>query len=64
MPDDPAKRYLLDYCLEPWGTKFTKINRTIRPSIPSYAHVLQWFDKLFDLSNCALRRKISHWLGW
>lgn len=48
MPDDPAKRYLLDYCLEPWGTKFTKINRTIRPSIPSYAHVLQWFDKLFD----------------
>lgn len=48
VPDDPAKRYLLDYCLEPWGTKFTKINRTIRPSIPSYAHVLQWFDKLFD----------------
>ncbi|MCW1936866.1 hypothetical protein OMD46_12070 [Pseudomonas sp. MDMC_285] len=48
VPDDPAKRYLLDYCLEPWGTKLTKINRTIRPSIPSYAHVLQWFDKLFD----------------
>lgn len=47
-PDDPSKRYLLDYGFEPWGKKFTKINRTLRPSIPSYANSLQLFDKLFD----------------
>lgn len=46
--DDPAKRYLLDYWLEPWGTKHTKINHTIRPSIPSYAKVCQSSGKLFD----------------
>ena len=45
---EPAKRYLLDYWLEPWGTKHTKINRTIRPSIPSYSNVIQSFDTLFD----------------
>ncbi|WP_240326708.1 hypothetical protein [Pseudomonas syringae] len=48
VSDDPARRYLLNYGLEPWGTKLTKINRMIRPSIPSYAHVLRRFDKLFD----------------
>lgn len=45
---DPARRYLLDYSFEPWGAKHTKINRTIRPSIPSYSYVLQSFDTLFD----------------
>lgn len=47
-PNDPAKRYLLDYCFEPWASKHTKINRTIRPSAPNYAHALQVSDKLFD----------------
>lgn len=47
-PVDSSKHYLLDYMLEPWGTKFTKINRALRPSIPSYSQVLQSFDKLFD----------------
>ncbi|MGT3289621.1 hypothetical protein ND449_17195 (plasmid) [Yersinia ruckeri] len=47
-PIDSSKHYLLDYMLEPWGTKFTKINRALRPSIPSYSQVLQSFDKLFD----------------
>jgi hypothetical protein len=44
----PSKRYLIDHMLEPWGTKLTKINRALRPSIPSYVNTLQLFDKLFD----------------
>lgn len=43
-----SNHYLLDYRLEPWGAKLTKINRTIRPTILSYANVVQSFDKLFD----------------
>lgn len=46
--EDSAKRYLIDYMLEPWGTKLTKINLALRPTIPSYANALQSFDKLFD----------------
>ncbi len=45
---DSSSRYLCDYKLEPWGTKFTTINRTLRPSIPSYSNVVRSFDKLFD----------------
>ena len=48
MQDNLASRYLINYCTEPWGTKFTKINRVNRPSIPSYAKIVKWFDKLFD----------------
>lgn len=56
-PVDSSKRYLLDYMLEPWGTKFTKINRTLRPSIPSYSKVLKSFNKLFDPEQLRITRE-------
>jgi hypothetical protein len=44
----PFEGYLTDYALEPWVTKVAKVNRALRPSIPSYATALQQFGKLFD----------------
>lgn len=46
--EEASKRYLIDYMLEPWGTKLTNNNQALRPSIPSYASLLQSFDQLFD----------------
>ena len=48
MQNNLTSRYLINYCIEPWGTKFTKIDHVNRPSIPSYANLVKWFDKLFD----------------
>lgn len=45
---EQSSRYLLNFTIEPWGTHFTKINRELRPSIPSYSHVLKSFNKLFN----------------
>lgn len=35
------RRYLLDRNAEPWGTKFSKINRALRPPIPCYANAVR-----------------------
>lgn len=47
-PVENSKRYLINFMIEPWDTKFNKTNRALRPSIPSYSHVLESFDKLLD----------------
>ncbi|WP_318351687.1 hypothetical protein [Klebsiella pneumoniae] len=64
VPDDPAKRYLLDYCLEPW-------ERSSPRSTARFGHRFRAMPMCFSgstscstVSNCALRRKISNWLGW
>ncbi|WP_302140965.1 hypothetical protein [Halomonas alkalicola] len=46
--DVAGKSYLLDYMCVPWGKVFSKTDRALRPSIPSYAYLIQSFDKLFD----------------
>ncbi|WP_260677035.1 hypothetical protein [Pseudomonas syringae] len=50
-------RYLINYVLEPWGFKPTKINRELRPSIRSFSNAFQCFEKLFDPEHLRITPK-------